>query len=69
MDNYYAIAVRRDVTRPPPVWVATVLDRQDQRLYETGPHPSGWEAVRKAEAWVKSRERSPPLQITDVWGR
>jgi hypothetical protein len=71
MDSYYAIAVRRVVTRPHPVWLAAVLDRQDRRLYETGPHLSGAEAVRKAEAWAKSQQRSPPPPTlpTEVWCR
>jgi hypothetical protein len=59
MDTYYSIAVRRVVISQPPVWVAAVLDRHDRQLFETGPHPTGAEAVRKAEAWAKSQVRSP----------
>jgi hypothetical protein len=67
MDSYYAISVRRDVTRQPPVWVAAVLDRQDRRLFETRPLPTKAEAVRRAEVWAKSWERVPPAPPHEVW--
>jgi hypothetical protein len=69
MDTYYSIVVRHVVTRQPPVWVAAVLDRQDQRLFETGPHPTGAEAVCKAEAWAKSQVQSPSGPTSVVWCR
>jgi hypothetical protein len=69
MDTYYSIAVRRFVTRQPPVWIAAVLDRHDRQLFETGPHSTEAVAVREAEAWAKSQQRSPSEPTSVVWCR